>query len=127
MLGQVEFVGRVAVDFVGAQVDKRAFRAGAACGFEQVERADGVGVEVGERDRGGAVVRRLGGGVDDGVGLQIGEQREDAVAVAHIDLVVRERLVRVLEALLVPARVAFGTEEDGALVVVDAADEPALS
>jgi len=43
-------------------VDERRFGRGLAGGFEEVEGADGVGVEVVERDGGGAVVGRLRGG-----------------------------------------------------------------
>ena len=42
-------------------------RAGLARGFQQIERAGGIGVEIIERDRRRPVVRRLRGGVDDGV------------------------------------------------------------
>jgi hypothetical protein len=55
----------VAVDLVRAHVHKRRLRAGLAGGLEEIQRADRVGVEVVERDGGGAVVRGLGGGVDD--------------------------------------------------------------
>jgi hypothetical protein len=36
-------------------VHERALGAGPPCGFQQVERAAGVGIEIIERDRGGAV------------------------------------------------------------------------
>ncbi len=71
-------------------MDERRFRAGLAGGFEQVERADGIGVEIVERDRRGAVVRGLGGGVDDDVGRSFLEQREHAGAVADVEFVVVE-------------------------------------
>ena len=60
-------------------------------GFEQVQRADGVGVEVVERDRGGAIVARLGRRVDDGVGLDARRQLEHAGAIADVELVMVER------------------------------------
>ena len=69
--GEGDGVGPVAIDLVGGHVDEGRLRAGLAGGFEQVEGADGVGVEVVEGDGGGAVVGGLGGGVDDGVGLEV--------------------------------------------------------
>jgi len=49
----------------------------AAGGFEEVEGACGVDVEVIERARGGEVVAGLGGGVDDGGGLEFFDEFED--------------------------------------------------
>jgi hypothetical protein len=94
-------------------------------GFEQVERADGVRVEVVERDRGGAVVARLSGGVNDGVGLQFGEQLDGAGPVADVEFVMLKRAERRFKPPLVPAGVARLPEEDGPLVVVDAVNSPA--
>jgi hypothetical protein len=64
-LGEGDAVGGVAVDFVRAHVHERGFRAGLAGGFEEVERADGIGVEIVERNRRRAVMRWLRGNVDD--------------------------------------------------------------
>ncbi len=64
-LGERDRVRPVAVDLVRAQVDERPLGTVAAGGLEEVQRADGVGVEVVERDVGGPVVRGLRGGVDD--------------------------------------------------------------
>ncbi len=88
--GEGDGVGAVAIDLVGGHVDEGRLRVGLAGGFKQVERADGVGIEVVERNGGGAVVRRLGGGVDDGIRTESGEQVEHALAVADIEFVVVE-------------------------------------
>ncbi len=103
---------------------ERRLRARLPGGLEEVQRADRVGVEVVERNCGRAIVRRLGGGVNDRVGLQLPYEPSDARAIANVELVMRERLQRGLEAALIPARVALLTEEDRALVVVDAVDAP---
>jgi hypothetical protein len=71
-------------------VHERGFRAGLAGGLEEVQRADGVGVEIIERDRGGAVMRGLGGGVDDDRGRDRLDEGEDARAVADVEFVVDE-------------------------------------
>lgn len=116
-------VGSVTIDLVGGHVDEGRFRAGLAGGFEQVQGADGVGVEIIERDGGGAVVGRLGGGVDDGIGFQVAQEIEHSLAVADIEFVVGEcRAELISETGLVPACVALGAKEDSALVVVDAMD-----
>jgi hypothetical protein len=93
-----------------------------ARGREQVQGADGVDVEVVVGDVGGAVVRRLRGGVDDRAGAQFLEQFLNARAVADVELVVDEAGEGLLEAALVPAGVAGGAEKRGALVVVEAVD-----
>ena len=118
--GECDAVGGVAVDFVRRHVDERGFRGGLAGGFEEVEGADGVGVEVVEGDGGGAVVGRLRGGVDDDRGANGFDEGEDAGAVADVEFVVDEAGELGGEARLVPAGVTGGAEEDGALVVVDA-------
>ena len=58
---RVEFAERdgiwpIAVNFVRGHVDERRLGAGLPGGFEKVQRADGVGVEVIKRNRSGAVV-----------------------------------------------------------------------
>ena len=105
---------------------ERALGAGAAGGLEQVQRADGVRVEVVERDGRRPVVRGLRGRVDDRRRPQRLDQGQDAGPVADVELVVHEAGHVALEAGLVPARVARGSEEDGALVVVDAVHLVAL-
>ena len=120
--GEGDAVGGVAVDFVRRHVDERGFGGGLAGGFEEIEGADGVGVEVVEGNGGGAVVGRLRGGVDDDGGRDGFDEGEDAGAVADVELVVDEARELGGETGLVPAGVAGGAEEDGALVVVDAVD-----
>lgn len=127
-LGQSDGVGPVAIDLIGGHVDEGRLRAGLAGGFQQVEGADGVGVKVVERDGCGAVVGRLRGGVDDGIGLDLLQQVEDSLAIPDVEFMVVEGFAKGLgETALVPAGVALGAEEDGALVVIDAVDFPAVS
>jgi len=115
----------VAIDLVGAHVHEGRLGAGLAGGLQQVERADGVGVEIVEGDRGGAVVGGLRGGVHDGGGFHLLEQREHAGTVADVELVVDESRQLAHEAVLVPPGVALRAEEDGALVVIHAVDRVA--
>ena len=124
-LGEGDGVGAVAIDLVCGHVDERRLRAGLAGGFQQIEGADRIGVEVVEWNGCGAVVGRLGGGVDDGVGLDLLQQLEHALAIADVEFVVVEGFAKGLgEPALVPTGVALRAEEYGALVVIDAVDFP---
>ena len=123
--GQRDDIRSVAIDLVGGHVDKRCIRAGLARRFEHVQRADGVGVEVVERNGGRAVVARLGGGMDDGIGADLLDQLQNAGPVTDVDFVMDEAGQVGLQALLVPTGITLRTEEHGALVVVNAMDLPA--
>ena len=80
--------GRIAVHLVSAQVDERALRTACARGFEQVERADGVGVEVVKGNSGRAIVRRLGGSMHDDRWPKPSNQIENALPIADVELMV---------------------------------------
>ena len=58
------------------------------------------------------------------VSVETGDEVEHALAIADIEFVVMEIFDQLGEALLIPARVALRTEENGALVIVDAVDFP---
>ncbi len=119
-LGERDAIGRVAVDLVGAHVHERGFGAGLAGGFEEVQCADSVGIEIVEGDRGRAIVRRLGGCVNYGGGLDRLNQCEHPGAVANIEFVVNEAGDGGGKTALVPAGVPLRAEEYGTLVVVHA-------
>ena len=119
-LAQADLVGGVAVHLVGGHVDEGRFRAELARGFEEVEGADGVGVEVVEGNFGGEVVRGLGRGVDDAVGAEGSNEVEHGGAIADVDGVVDVVFEGLFEAFLVPGSIAIGTEELAALIVVEA-------
>jgi len=125
-LHQRQGVGTVPIDLVGGYVDEGGFRAVPAGGFEQVEGAGGIGVEVVEGNGGGAVVRGLGGGVDDGVRPHGGDEVQHARAVADVEFVVGVAGDGLGEAILIPAGVALRPKKHGALVVVQAVDAAAL-
>ncbi len=125
-LGQSNSIGPVAIDLVGGHVDEGGFRAGLAGGFQQVQGADGIGVEVIEGDGGGAVVGGLGGGVDDGIGLEGFQQFKHAGTIPDVEFMVSERFPKGFgEPALVPSGIALWAEEDGSLVVIHAMDVPA--
>ena len=120
--GESDAVGGVAVNLVRRHVHERGFGGGLAGSFEEIQRADGVGVEVVEGNRGSAVVGGLRGGVDDDGGADGFYEGEDAGAVADVEFVVDEAGEFGREARLVPAGVTRGAEENSALVVVHAVD-----
>ena len=72
-------------------------------------------------------MRRLGGGVDNYARLDRLDERQHASAVANIELMVDETLEVLDEPVLIPAGVTLRTEEDRALVVIDAMNRVALS
>jgi hypothetical protein len=126
-----DLVGGVAVDLVGAHEDEHRVAeggvAGQAGGLKEVERADGVDVEIVEGALGGEVVGRLRGGVDDQVGLGVFDEALHRGAVADVGLDVGEVFRFALEALEVPGGVALGSEKVGPHVVVDADDAVAAA
>ncbi len=68
--------------------------------FEQMQRPEGIHLEIEERDGGGAIVRRLRGGVDDQIGAHFVEQGEHAFPVADIQR--RMPVIRDLAAQIAP-------------------------
>ena len=91
--GQRQGVGPVAIHLVGRHVDERRFGTRPPRGLQQVQRAQRVDFEIEKRDRRGAIVRGLGGGVNDQIGPQFLHESQNAFAIADIDrrvAVVRE-------------------------------------
>jgi hypothetical protein len=103
-------------------VDERGLGAGLPGSFEEVQSADCIRIEVIERNRGGSIVTRLGGGVYNGVGLDSTNEFEDAGSVTDIDLMMPEHAFGQIghEPLLIPPGVALGAEKDRSLVVINA-------
>lgn len=121
-LGERDVIGGVTIDLVGAHVDEGRFGAGLAGGFEQIERADGVGVEIVEGNGRSTVMGRLGCSVDDDGWLDLLDQGQHALPVANIDFMVHKAGQVTLEALLVPAGISLGAEKDGTLIVIHTMD-----
>jgi len=109
-------------------MNERRFGAGLARGFEQVQRADRVRIEVVKRDCGGAIVGWLRSGVDDGIGLEAFDQFEDAGAIADIHFMMPEHTIGQVghEPLLIPPCISLGAEKHGALIVINTVDLEAL-
>jgi hypothetical protein len=84
-----------------------------------LERADGVGVEIVERNGRRAVVRGLGRSVDDDRWAQLRDKVAQALPIPDVKLVMLESPQLAFESPLIPACVALRAKENGALVVVD--------
>lgn len=93
--------------------------------LQQVERADGIGLEIIERYSRRAIVRWLGSGVHYGMRPEFTEQIEKPLTVTDVDFMMSERVPEFPdEPVLIPAGVPFGTEEHGTLIIVDAMNVP---
>ena len=113
----------VAVHLVGAHQDEHGLGRVLAAGFEQVERADGVDVEVVERPLGGQVVAGLGGRVDRPG--RTGRSRNSRSTPARSRMsssTWSEVAALAFEPLAIARGVALRAEEVGPHVVVDAGD-----
>src|ERR1035437_2280021 len=120
-------VGPVAVHLVGGHVNERRFGAGATGGFEEVQSAQRIDLEVEEWNGGGAIVRGLGGGVNDEVRPKLFHQGQHSLPVADIERgmpVVRHLTAQAFQD---PTGIAFGTEKDSAMIAVDAGYAEALT
>ena len=95
--------------------------------FQQVERAGGIGIEVIKRNRGGAVVRGLGGRVDDDVRTHGRDHIQNSRAVPDVDFVVGVVRDGFGEPALVPTGIALRAKKYRALVVVQAVNAAALA
>ena len=120
-------VRSIAINFIRAHMHKGRLGTGLAGGFEKVKRPNSIRIEIVERNRGGAIVRGLGGGVDDYGWAHRFNEGEDASAVADIQFVVNKTLQLGGESALIPARVALGPEKSSALVVVHPVNRAALT
>jgi hypothetical protein len=83
--------------------------------------------EIRKGDGGGEIVAGLSCGVHDGVRLDLLEEIEYSLAVADVELMVNETLDLAFKTVLVPTGIAFGTEENSPLVVIDTVNFPTFS
>src|SRR5580698_10573544 len=120
-------IGPVAIDFVGRHVDEWRFGTGPAGGFQKVQRPQRIDFEIQKWNRGGAVMGRLRGGVDDQVRTYFAQQGEHAVAVADIERRVVIAGNVLTQAIQNPTGVALGTEENRAMIVVDSVNLESLT
>ena len=120
-------VGPVAVYLISRHVNERRFGAGTPGGLQQVQSPQRIDLEVEERNGGGAIVRRLGGGVNNEVRPKFLDQGQHPVPVADIErgMAVAGHLAP--QSFEDPTGIAFGTEEDSAMIAVDAGHAEALT
>ena len=123
-LHQRALVRGVAIDLVGTHEDERCLGTETAHGLQQVQCADGVHVEVLEGAIPGELVRGLCGAVDEKSGPGGVHQRVHGLAIADVEIVMGEAPSVLPQPGEIPRRVAVGTEEHAAHVVVHPMDLP---
>lgn len=124
---QANRVRKIAVDLVRGHVDKRRFRACAPSRLKQIQGPDGVGVEIVKRNRGSAIMRWLGRGMNNRIWLNFGHEVQNALPVADVEIVMRVVGDVRSEAVQRPTGIAFRSEKDRPLVVVDTENAEAVS
>jgi len=87
--------------------------------LEQVQRADGVRIEIFEGNLGCTVMGGLGGRVDNQSRLDFFDDLADPRPIPYVNLVVSKARESAFKAPLVPPRIPLGTEENRSLIVVD--------
>jgi len=97
----------------------------AAGRFQEVQRADGVDLEVVEGSRRRQIMTGLRGRMHDEAGMKGAHQGVNSRSIANIQVVVLKIGMGGQQAAGVAAGIAFGAEEVGAHVVVDAMHGPA--
>ena len=121
-----QLIRSIAVDLVRGEGDKRGFGNCLSRGFQEIQRSDCVGIEVGEGNGCGQVVTGLRRGVNNRIWAHVLQNLQDFRAIANIELVMMEICDLAGQTLLIPAVVALGAEEGCALVVVDAMNLPPI-
>src|SRR5262245_7658530 len=97
-----------------------------SCCLQENNRAEGIDLEVEQRDLTCLIVRRLGGAMDYQPKLLFAEQAVHLRPITDINVVVSKSSCGLFEASEIPARVALPTEELSSQVVVNADDLVAL-
>src|SRR2546430_2905204 len=121
------FVGSVAINFVGAEEKENGFGAMLASGFEEIDGAEGVDFKIENGNVAGFVMGRLRGAVNDEIEAARKEHFVERGAIANIHGVMREIFSRRFEAVEIPEGVAGGAEKFAAHIVVNANDDVALT
>src|SRR3974390_397547 len=122
-----KFVGRVAVDFVGAEQNEHRFGAMEAGSLEKIDRAEGVDFEIEDGDIARLVVGRLGGAVNNqikAIGTKEGFKTD---AIAHVEFMMNEIPGDRAKTIQIPGGVTGRAKENLAHIVVDAVDFVALA
>ena len=126
-LFQGNFIGGIAINFVGADEDEDGLGAVQAGGFEEIDGAEGVDFEIEDGDVAGLIVGGLRSAVNDQVEGVRAEKFFEGKAVADVQIEVRKIPGDAAEALEIPGGVAGLAEENAAHVVVDANDGMTLA
>lgn len=83
-LAELDGVGAITIDLIGAHVHEDGVGRVASDGFEQIESSTSIDVKVIERARGSQVVARLGCAVDQHRGTQLTHEIENLLAITDV-------------------------------------------
>jgi hypothetical protein len=100
-------------------VHERRLRAGSSYGFEQVQSAGSVCVEVIEGDRCGTIVRGLSSRVYDDIRFDARDKFQESSTVPDVHAEMRIPLYIRLQQAQCPVGISVGPEEDCSLIVID--------
>lgn len=124
-LDQVEAVGGVTIDLISTHVGEGRRWAKLTGGFQQVQRTDGIDVEIIEWARSGQVMAGLGGRVCDVGWAKLLEEFQYPRPVTDIQFNVLEIFALRQQLSLVPTGIPLGAEKVGPHVIVNTVDLPA--
>jgi hypothetical protein len=119
---QIDRIGAVSIDLVGRHVNEGTLGTETSSGFEKIECADGIRVEIVEWNFRGPIVRWLRGAVNDGVRAQGAHEVKNSPAIPDVEFVMPETFDDLGQANLVPPRAASLAKKDFALIVVESVD-----
>src|SRR6266702_163777 len=117
---QGQLVGRIAVNFVGAEENKYSVRTVEPRGFQQIHRTESIDFEIQDGDFAGFIVGWLGGAVNDQIEPVSPKKFFKRGSIANIQVMVGEIPGSVSETFQIPCRVSGVAKEDAAQVVINA-------
>ena len=117
-----KFVGRIAINFVSAEIDEDGLWTMKTCNLKQIHGPESIHLKIEDRDVARLVVGRLGGAVNNEIEGMGAENSLHCNPVANVEVVVREIFRGAAQAVKVPGGVSLLTEEHGAHVIVDTVD-----
>jgi len=122
---QRQLVGRVPIDLVRGHVDKGGIGRRTPGGLQEIERPDGIDVEIIKGATGCEIVTGLSRRMNNDIRPQFLEQTQHLGPVPDIEFMMAEIPTAFRKAPLVPAGIAPGTEEIRPHVVVHSVEFPA--
>jgi hypothetical protein len=115
-------VRTVSINLIGRHVNEWRLRARPPCRFQQVQGGERIHFEIQKWNGRSPVMRWLGSAMHNDIGPRLFDQCKDSFAVSDVEAGVLIVWNVALQALPSPRGIAFGSEKDGAVVIVDSED-----